>query len=59
MFSLIAGIILVLSSSHIQETIHHSHTLIKALGWQLGQVTPASHTITRVSPQNLYPGRGL
>ena len=59
MLGLIAGIILVFSSSHIQETIHHGHTLVKALSWQLGQVTPGSHTLTRVSPHYLYPSRGL
>ena len=53
---LVAGVILVLSSCHVQEAVHHSHTLIEALRWQLGKVTPGGSSITRVSPHHLYTG---
>lgn len=52
-FGLVPGVVLVLSSSHVQEAIHHSHTLVEALRWQLGQVAPGGTTVTRVPPQNL------
>ena len=51
---LVASIVLVLSSGYIQETVHHGHTLVEALGGELGQVAPGGHALTGVSP--LYLG---
>ena len=55
MLGLVAGVVLVLSSSHVQEAVHHGHTLVEALGRQLGQVTPGGSSVTRVPPQHLSP----
>lgn len=33
MFGLIASVVLVLSSGHVQEAIHDGHALVKALSW--------------------------
>lgn len=52
-FRLVSGVVLVLSSRHIQKTIHHSHALVEALCWQLGEVTPGGSSVTRVPPQHL------
>lgn len=54
MLGLVAGVILVLSSDHVQEAVHHGHTLVEALGRQLDQMTPASPSFTGVPPQNLH-----
>lgn len=54
MLGLVAGVVLVLSSDHVQEAVHHGHTLVEALGRQLDQVTPASPSFTGVPPQNLH-----
>lgn len=53
MLGLVAGVVLVLSSDHVQEAVHHGDTLVEALGWQLDQVTPASPSFTGVPPQHL------
>lgn len=50
---LVASIVLVLPSSHVQEAIHHSHTLVEALRRQLGEVAPGGSCVSRVSPQHL------
>lgn len=53
---LVAGVVLVLSPSHVQETVHHSHTLVEALRRQLGEMAPGGSSITRVPPQHLDTG---
>lgn len=53
MLGLVAGVVLVLSSHHVQEAVHHGHALVEALSRQLDQVAPAGPSLTRVSPQNL------
>lgn len=50
---LIAGVVLILSSGHVQEAVHHSHALVEALRRQLGEVAPGGSSFTRVSPQHL------
>lgn len=55
MLGLVAGVVLVLSSRHIEEAVHDSHTLVEALCWQLGEVAPGGSSFTRVSPQYLDP----
>lgn len=53
MLGLVAGIVLVLSSEHVQETVHDGHALVEALCGQLGQVSPRGSSFTRVPPQYL------
>lgn len=53
MLGLVAGIVLVLSPEHVQETVHDGHALVEALGGQLGQVSPRGSSFTRVPPQYL------
>lgn len=55
MFGLVTGVVLILSSGHIQEAVHYCHTLVEALRWQLREVTPGGSALTRVPPQNLEP----
>lgn len=53
MLGLVTGIVLVLSTNHVQEAVHDSHTLVEALCWQLGEVAPRGSSFTRVPPQYL------
>lgn len=53
MFGLVASVVLVLSSGHVQEAIHDGHALVKALSRKLGQVAPGGSSFTRVPPQHL------
>lgn len=57
MLGLVTGIVLVLSSEHVQEAVHDSHALVEALRWQLGEVAPRGSSFPRVPPQHL-DGRG-
>ena len=52
-FGLVSGVILVLSSRHVQEAVQHSHTLVETLGRQLGEVAPGGSSVTGVPPQHL------
>lgn len=53
MLGLVAGVVLILSSGHIQEAVHHGHTLVEALRRQLDEMTPGGPSFARVPPQNL------
>lgn len=59
MFGLVTGVVLILSSGHIQEAVHYCHTLVEALRWQLREVTPGGSALTRVPPQNLEPKKKM
>lgn len=58
MLGLVAGVVLVLATRHVQEAIHDRHTLVEAFGRQLRKVTPGRASLAGLPPEHLDNGRG-